>query len=95
MGVIGASEIRQILDRVIQQHAEIALGVAMQVPGGRIVRNGEMLDEAGFGVDLGQEHGAIDTRAFDAAAMVIGRAQPGVRAADYRRAFGRLTGHGD
>ena len=55
---------------------EIALGVAVQMPIRHIERRIDMRDDSGALVNLGQQHQAIDTGAFDASGMVKRRPDP-------------------
>ena len=69
----------------IEDEAEIALFAAMQMPIDRIRTRIERRDEAAIDEDAHEQHAAIDARAFDVGAGVIGRADPGARLGDDAR----------
>jgi hypothetical protein len=63
---------------ITHQPLQIAFGVAMQVPVGRIKRHVDMADHSGCLVDLGEKHQAIGAAALDPAHMVVRCPQPGL-----------------
>ena len=68
---------------VAHQSLDIALGIAMQVPVGRIKWHIDMPDHARCLIDLGKQHQTIGATAFDPAHVVIRCPQPGFSLGDY------------
>ena len=71
------------LSRVGHKALEISLGVAVQVPIGRIERHIDMRDHARCLIHLGEQHQAIGTPSFDPTHMVIRCPQPSFGLGDY------------
>src|SRR6202035_1807367 len=71
------------LARIAHHSVYIALGVAMQVPVGRIKWHIDMRDHARCLIDLSEQHQTIGATAFDSTHVVIRCPQPGFSLGDY------------